>query len=349
MKKNKIMNLPSRVFSVKIDIIHWTVQTIRKHIKSQHSLAGGGVGVGVQESAGGGVIIAGLEVIKASFAVVVVATVAQGVSLGHGTGGGEDVAVGVVGIAGNGVSAGIDQPHYIALEVGDVIVVGAVALHGVGHSVSVVEEVQGGVGAGMVLPQQLTAGIAVVDGCAVYDLIIPESVAVVDIGIGLAVYYRFGQSSALAPGKGVPPAIVVAQRIAAAVVGNGLSVIGGQQVSPLAVAIGIAVAGCAVALGKDVAPQVVGIGVGLLQANRFEISARIPHPSASLTPSPVAVPGECPRRRRAFVPRRPLPLAQVASSAAGSAPIAPPGGRLGGFHRGTELRGLYNIPCPRRG
>ena len=40
--------------------------------------------------------------------------------------------------------------------------------------------------------------------------------------------------------------------------------------------------------------------------------------------SPVGVPGECPRRRCAFVPRRPRPLAQVASSATGGAPIAPP-------------------------
>ena len=39
---------------------------------------------------------------------------------------------------------------------------------------------------------------------------------------------------------------------------------------------------------------------------------------------PVAVPGECPRWRGTFVPRRPLPLAQVASSATGGAPIAPP-------------------------
>ena len=195
-----------------------------------------------------------MEVIQAGFGVVIVAAVAQGVSLGHCSGGGEDVAVGVVGVRGNGVSVGIYQPHYIALEVGNVIVVGAVALYGIGHSVTVVEEVQGGVGAGMVLPQQLTAGVAVVDGCAVYDLVIPDAVAVVDIGVGLAVYYGFGQPPSLCPGKGVPPAIVVAQRIAAAVVGNGLVVISRQQVSPLAVAIGVAVAGSAVALGKDVAP-----------------------------------------------------------------------------------------------
>ena len=45
---------------------------------------------------------------------------------------------------------------------------------------------------------------------------------------------------------------------------------------------------------------------------------------------PVAVPGECPRRLCAFVPRRPLPLAQVAFPAPGGAPIAPPLSRFFG-------------------
>ena len=38
---------------------------------------------------------------------------------------------------------------------------------------------------------------------------------------------------------------------------------------------------------------------------------------------PVGVPGECPCRRCAAVPRRPRPLAHVAVSATGSAPFAP--------------------------
>ena len=39
---------------------------------------------------------------------------------------------------------------------------------------------------------------------------------------------------------------------------------------------------------------------------------------------PVAVPGECPRRQCAFVPRRPLPLAPLPSSASGGGRVAPP-------------------------
>ena len=49
----------------------------------QNTLAGGGVGVCVYEAAGGGVIIAGLQIIQFRFAVVVVATVVQKDSLSH--------------------------------------------------------------------------------------------------------------------------------------------------------------------------------------------------------------------------------------------------------------------------
>ena len=74
------------------------------------------------------------------------------------------------------------------------------------------------------------------------------------------------------------------------------------------------------------------------------ICARIPHPSAALTPSPrgkgwgadvvgtwrapngrpVAVPGSTGAQRSVLGARRPRPLAQVAVSATGGAPFAPP-------------------------
>lgn len=57
--------------------------------------------------------------------------------------------------------------------------------------------------------------------------------------------------------------------------------------------------------------------------------------SFAVPPSPIAVHGEYPWRRRAFVHRRSLPLAQVALPAAGSASIAPPGK---GFGRGWPIK-----------
>ena len=62
------------------------------------ALTGGGVAVRIYEPSCGRVIITGLEVIEAAFGIVVVATVAEGVLVGQFTGGGQDLAVGVVGV-----------------------------------------------------------------------------------------------------------------------------------------------------------------------------------------------------------------------------------------------------------
>ena len=48
---------------------------------ADNSLAGGGVGVGVYEAAGGGVVITGLEVVEAGFVVVAVATTVGKIAL----------------------------------------------------------------------------------------------------------------------------------------------------------------------------------------------------------------------------------------------------------------------------
>ena len=48
---------------------------------ADNALAGGGVGVGTDESAGIGIIEAALEVVQPQVGIVVVATVAQGVDI----------------------------------------------------------------------------------------------------------------------------------------------------------------------------------------------------------------------------------------------------------------------------
>ena len=47
--------------------VHRIIIAIRKHIEPQEALAGGGVAVGVDKSAEGGVVISALEVIEARF------------------------------------------------------------------------------------------------------------------------------------------------------------------------------------------------------------------------------------------------------------------------------------------
>jgi uncharacterized protein (DUF849 family) len=68
------------VFGVDIDhfrdataVVHhtnWSVVAIGKHVIAQDALAGGGVGVGIDEPAQFGIIITGLEVVERSFGVL---------------------------------------------------------------------------------------------------------------------------------------------------------------------------------------------------------------------------------------------------------------------------------------
>ena len=49
--------------------IHRVIQTIREHVVSQEALTGGDEGVGVEEAAPGGVVVAGLQVVQAGLLV----------------------------------------------------------------------------------------------------------------------------------------------------------------------------------------------------------------------------------------------------------------------------------------
>ena len=62
------------------------------------ALSCGGIAVRIHEPSCGGVIIAGLEVVEATFGIVVITTVTKRVLVGQFTGGGQDLAIGVVGI-----------------------------------------------------------------------------------------------------------------------------------------------------------------------------------------------------------------------------------------------------------
>ena len=119
------------------------VPAVGEHIIAEEALAGGGVGVGVDESADGGVVVAGLEVIEPGFGVVDIAAVAQGIDLCQGAGGGQDLAVGIVRVGRYYLLIAVQDRQNIALEISDKIVGGAIIGQGVGVTAFVVEEVQG--------------------------------------------------------------------------------------------------------------------------------------------------------------------------------------------------------------
>ena len=73
------------------------ILTIREHIGAEEAVGiGGGEGVGIDEPAAGKVVVPALEVVKARFAVVVIATVAQGVDVPDEAGGSVLLAVFIV-------------------------------------------------------------------------------------------------------------------------------------------------------------------------------------------------------------------------------------------------------------
>ena len=163
-----------------IQRIYRVVPAVRKHIVPQEALAGAGVAVSVEESAEGGVVISGLQVIEARFGVVVVTAVAQGVDGCQAAGGGQGAAVGVVGVAGHCGTGGIDQMDDVALQVQNIVVgrgnrcaaCGRGQIQQVRTSVRIVEEVQGIGRAALreALPQELPRGVGVVMPNAVHNI-----------------------------------------------------------------------------------------------------------------------------------------------------------------------------------
>ena len=63
-----------RISPLRINIPRWIIETIGKHIIAQNSLAGGGVGVGIDEAGDLRIVISGLYVIEISLGWVLLCT-----------------------------------------------------------------------------------------------------------------------------------------------------------------------------------------------------------------------------------------------------------------------------------
>ena len=104
-------------------------------------------------------------IVETSLLVIDIPTIPQGVQLCQCTRHGNDVAPGIVSILGSAAAIGTFQLHYIALQVGDVIVDGAIVGHGQRRAVGIVAEIQNVVPNGH--PHQLVTGIDVAVGLVV--------------------------------------------------------------------------------------------------------------------------------------------------------------------------------------
>ena len=72
--------------TTRVTAIDGVVVTIGEHVIAQEALAGGGEGIGVEETAEVGIVISALEVIERCFLVIDIVTVAQGVQFADGCG-----------------------------------------------------------------------------------------------------------------------------------------------------------------------------------------------------------------------------------------------------------------------
>ena len=129
-------------------------------------------------------------------------------------------------------------------------------LQSIGHTVGIIEEVQGIAAIG--LPHQFAAGIEILVRDIANGLAVTKTGQIIGVVNGGTAGYCPGQASAVVPGEGPAGAVIVAGGVAGCVVGDRFTVVCGQQVLPVGVAIGIGVAVCC----ENVAHRVVGVSIG---------------------------------------------------------------------------------------
>ena len=214
------------------------VSTVDEHVVAGEALAGGGEGVCIQESAGVRVVVPALEVVQLRFGVVDIAPVAEGVVGAQGgcqgAGDGEGLAPGVIGVGNHRASRSVQDCRHIPLQVGGVVVGGAVVGHGHGNAIGVVGEVQGVAAYGHLA--ELTAVVDIAIGNRAVGTADSHTVLVIGIGPGGAVLGNGCQLPAMLPGI-LPHA--VRQGVTHGIVGNGSAIIGSEQVTPFRISIGI--------------------------------------------------------------------------------------------------------------
>jgi len=242
----------------------------------------------IDESAHLGVIVAGLEVVKASFLVIDIAAVAEGVQdtkgIGHFACNGQDVAPGVVGVVHHRITVVIQDRHHIALQVGNIEVGYRAVDHIKGHTVRSMAKAQMLTIYGHM--HQFTACVGVLVGLGAVGPLDPHTVGVIGIIPGnAAVNLGHGiQLSAVLPGV-IPGA--VGQGVADLVVGDGVAIIGSQKIAIIAFSYTIP---RFLRIGKGFDKKYRGMEiefhppVGLLLVHR-QVNRQDAEPSSALEPS----------------------------------------------------------------
>ena len=193
-----------------------------------------------------------MQVIEPGFIVIIITTIPQRVNACHCSGSGENLTIGIIGICSNAGSACIDKVHYIALQVGDVVVSGSVISDGEGCPAGGIGKVQhvGTIG----LPEKLSSGIHILMLHAIDGFARPQTVQVIGVGNACSRLAGGCELASILPSEVPASPVIVADGIAAlrrtgdgvggavvglTFVGNALSIERGQQVCPAGISVGI--------------------------------------------------------------------------------------------------------------
>ena len=177
-------------------------------------MAGGGEGVGIEESTQCGVVVTGLAVVQLGFRVIHISTVAEGIAIRvlvvRDV---EDISPGVVTVDAVGFAAGIDKTDNIALLIQNIVQLGAIVDHGIGLAVLIIGEVHDrGIADGQ--PYQLVTHVVIGVLHAVHDLLVPQAVGVVLVGNAGRFVCGGHQLPAVGPCEFPCGAVIVARRVA---------------------------------------------------------------------------------------------------------------------------------------
>lgn len=209
-------------------------------------MACGSISVRIEKSADLGVIVSGLEVIEASFGVVDVAPVAEGVVTAQGrptrAGAAGGVAPSVVGIRYYRITICVQDGDNITLEVYGVEVCCAIKVHSQGRAQSIITDSQGVVyrfipcvGDGYL--RDLRTIVDILDSSVIVEILgYAQTVGVVGKGSRVPGEADGTKLAAMLPC--VRPEAVI-QRIADSIIGDGLTVVGSEQVAPVGIAVGV--------------------------------------------------------------------------------------------------------------
>ena len=211
---------------------------------SQESLPRTSKAIRIDEPTDAGVVISALEVVEPGFCVVVVAAVADGVDFADGvlvgSGDGQDIAPGIVLVLAEGCAQIADDADDIPLLVQDVVIAIPVVYAGIRQVTGIVDDVKNVFRSVFCprLPDNLAVQRFVMIGDIAGSLAVTNARKVVSICDVLPVAGSGGKLPSFFPIERPTGAIVVAQRVADFVIGDGLAIVSRQQVLPIGIDIG---------------------------------------------------------------------------------------------------------------